>query len=292
MGAVAPDSSIAYLNGHFLPLAEATVPVLDRGFLFGDGVYEVIPVYGGRPFRISHHMQRLEQSLAAVRMASPHSVAEWQQLIFELVERNGGGDLSIYLQVTRGVEPREHHFPDNTPATVLLSCSPLTGTPPQQLEQGIAAITEEDGRWSRCDIKSINLLANVLHRQHALDRGAKEAILIRDGWVTEGAASNLFALLSGEVVTPPKGPHLLPGVTRDLVLELAREAGISTSERGIGIEELKQADELWITSSTREIVPITRLDEMAVGSGGPGAVTMRLHQELQRFKRSFAEQTV
>ncbi len=283
--------SIVYLDGQFQPIESASISVLDRGFLFGDGVYEVIPVYGKKPFRLQEHLQRLENSLAEVRITNPHSREQWQQLLSELIESNKGEDQSLYLQVTRGVAPRDHHFPEQgTPPTLFMMSNPLVGTPDEVLQKGIAAVTENDSRWNRCNIKSINLLANVLHRQHAMDQDAKEAILIRDGMVTEGAASNLFLLLDGIITTPPKGPHLLPGVTRDLVLELANQHQLPCEEREITEEELLLAKEIWVTSSTKEIVPVTTLNHHPVCSGEPGKVTLQLHNHLQDFKQQFRQQ--
>lgn len=279
--------SIAYLNGTFLPIEEAAIPVLDRGFLFGDGVYEVIPVYGRKPFRLQEHLQRLENSLAETRILNPLSRSEWHQLLTELINKNEGADQSLYLQVTRGTAPRDHIFPDNTPPTLFMMSNPLVGSPPEILESGISAITEVDTRWSRCNIKSINLLANVLHRQHALEQGAKESILIREGMITEGAASNLFVAKNGAITTPPKGQYLLPGVTRDLVLELAQQDKIDAREGMVDEIQLADADEIWVTSSTREIVPVTILNGSPVGNGKPGPITLRLHHLLQQFKKEF-----
>ncbi len=283
--------STVYLDGQFQPIENAKVSVLDRGFLFGDGVYEVIPVYGRRPFRLQQHLQRLENSLAEVRITNPHSRAEWESLLQALIEHNTGEDQSLYLQLTRGVAPRDHQFPAvNTPSTLFMMSSPLTGTSRETLQQGIAAITESDSRWSRCNIKSINLLANVLHRQHALDQDAKEAILIRDGQVTEGAASNVFIVLDGVVTTPPKGPHLLPGVTRDLLLELAQHHHIPCCEQQIYEADLQRAGEIWVTSSTKEIVPVTRLNQQPVSSATVGPLTLQLHHHLQDFKQQQRQQ--
>ncbi len=279
--------STVYLDGRFLPMEEAKISALDRGFLFGDGVYEVIPVYGRHPFRLQEHLQRLETSLAEVRIANPNSSAVWQQLLLQLIEMNEGEEQSIYLQVTRGVALRDHQFPDHAKPTLFIMSNPLLGAPPELLQTGIAAITETDTRWSRCNIKSINLLANVLHRQHAMEQDAREAILIRDDWVTEGAASNLFAILDGTIVTPPKGPYLLSGITRDLVLELAVQHQLPVQERNIHREELSQASELWVTSSTKEIVPVIQLDQQLVGNGRPGTITLKLHHYLQQFKQQF-----
>ncbi len=276
--------STVYLDGQFQPVESAKISVLDRGFLFGDGVYEVIPVYGRTPFRLTEHLQRLENSLAEVRITNPHTEATWTTLLTELINHNNGEDQSIYLQITRGVAPRDHHFPEQSTPTLFMMSNPLVGTPENILQNGIAAITETDSRWSRCNIKSINLLANVLHRQHAMDHNARESILIRDGAVTEGAASNLFIVQQGTILTPPKGPHLLPGVTRDLILELAQQHNLPCREEQIHETDLPSAEEIWITSSTKEIVPVTTLNQQPIGSGKPGPIALALHQHLQDFK--------
>lgn len=277
--------SIVYLNGEFLPKDEARVSVLDRGFLFGDGVYEVIPVYGGRLFRLEQHLDRLDQSLAGIRLANPHTRPEWRQIIGQLVELQGGGDQSVYLQVTRGAAPkRDHAFPTDVRATVFAMSSPLTPNPPEVAQQGVAAITLEDIRWKYCHIKAVTLLANVLLRQQALDGGAVESILIRDGEVTEGAASNVFIVRAGELLTPPKGPFLLPGITRDLILELAAANGIPHREAAITEADLASAAEIWVTSSTREILPVTTLNGVPVGNGKPGPQWTRMAALFQAYK--------
>lgn len=277
-------TAIVYLNGEFLPADSACVSILDRGFMFGDGVYEVIPAYGGRAFRLEQHLRRLDNSLTAIRLAPPMSHSDWRQRLEELIRRNGGGDLSVYLQVTRGRAARNHGFPDDTPPTVVAMCSPLAEIPAETLRNGVAAITCEDIRWKYCHIKAIALLPNVLLRQQALDAGAAEAILVRDGNATEGAASNIFVVKDGALITPPNGPYLLPGITRDLIIELARDAGLSCREAAIAAASLAEADEIWLTSSTREIIPVTRLDGEAVGDGRPGAVWRRLHTLFQQYK--------
>ncbi len=275
---------IVHLNGRNLPAEEACVPVLDRGFIFGDGVYEVIPVFGGHPFRLDEHLQRLENSLSEVRIPSPHTRGEWTTLIRNLIDANGGGDQSLYLQVTRGPAARDHALPENPAPTVFAMSNPLRPPAPEVLEQGIEAITLDDIRWSRCHIKAISLLPNILLRQTALDAGATEAILIRDGQATEGAASNLFAVLDGELRTPPKGPRLLPGITRDVILELAAANGIPHRETDIRAEDLPRASEIWVTSSTREILPVTTLDGKTVGNGRPGPVFRRMYDLYQANK--------
>ena len=276
--------SIVHLNGRNLPAEEACVPVLDRGFIFGDGVYEVIPVYGGRPFRLDAHLQRLANSLAEVRIPDPHTRQEWATLIHSLIEANGGGDQSLYLQVTRGPAARDHALPENPAPTVFAMSNPLRPPAAEILARGIEAITLDDIRWSRCHIKATSLLPNVLLRQTALDAGAAEAILIRDGQATEGAASNLFAVLDGELRTPPKGPRLLPGITRDVILELAAANDIPHREADIPAEDLARASEIWVTSSTKEILPVTTLDGEPVGDGRPGPLFRRLYDLYQANK--------
>ena len=273
-----------YLNGHYLPLEEAQVSVLDRGFLFGDGVYEVIPAYGGRLFRLEHHLERLERSLREIRIANPHTEAEWGEIFQSLIDAAGGGDQSVYLQVTRGVAKRDHAFPENAVPTVFAMANPILPLDASVLEKGVKAVTRPDMRWMRCDIKAITLLANVLMRQEAKDEAAMEAILIRDGLATEGAASNLFVVRGGTVITPPKGPRLLPGITRDLVLELAEAGGIPWREADIPEQDLRTADEVWMTSSTKEVIPVTTLDEATLGNGKPGPVWQKMYALYQEYK--------
>lgn len=276
---MALDASIVYLNGEFLPLNQAKVSVMDRGFLFGDGVYEVIPVYGGRPLRLDEHMERLASSLRGIRITPPLSNAEWASIFSRLIQ--GAHDQSIYLQVTRGVAPkRDHAIPPDIEPTVFAMCTPIAPLP----VDGIRTITVDDIRWDWCHIKAITLLSNVLLRQEAIDRGCTEAILVRDGYAIEGAASNLFVLVDGVLVTPPKSNELLPGITRDLVLELAAQHGIPASERRITLQELKTAPEVWMTSSTREIMPVIELDGAPVGSGSPGPAWQRMQGLYQDYK--------
>lgn len=273
------DLKQIYLNGDFLPLADAKVSVLDRGFLFGDGVYEVIPVYGGQCFRLQEHLRRLDQSLASIRMVSPLSDTEWEQIFNHLI--NGADDQYIYLQVTRGAaSKRDHAIPAGIAPTVFAMCSLIAPIP----VEGIKAVTVPDVRWHRCDIKAITLLANVLLRQEAVEHGAAEAILVRDGVVTEGAASNVFIVKDGVIITPPKGPEILPGITRDLVVELARKNEIPIAERSFSIGELVTAEEIWMTSSTREILPVVELDEKPVSNGKPGPVWQKMIAIYQEYK--------
>jgi D-alanine transaminase len=276
---------IVYLNGNFLPDDEACVPVLDRGFIFGDGVYEVIPAYNGRLFRLEEHLARLQNSLDAVRIPNPCSSQQWAATLQELIDRNGGGDQSLYLQITRGVAQRDHAFPAHPVPTVFAMSNPLSPPAADMVTQGVAAVSLDDIRWQHCHIKATSLLPNILLRQAALDQGATEAILIRNGRATEGAASNLFIVAQGVLVTPPKGPLLLPGITRDLVLELAAAHDIPHREADIPREDLASADEIWLTSSTKEILPVTRLDGVAVGDGRPGPLFRRMLDLYQDYKQ-------
>jgi D-alanine transaminase len=281
--------SQVYLNGQFVPPDQATVSVFDRGFIFGDGVYEVIPVFGGRLFRLAHHLARLDASLAAIRLRNPHSTEEWNSIFTRLLTGHTNGDQSIYLQITRGVAPRDHAFPPNATPTVFAYAQPLNYAPAEQLAQGVAAITTEDIRWRRCDIKSIALLANALLRQQAIEQQAAEAILIRDGVVTEGAASNIFVVKGDRLFTPPKGPFILPGITRDLIVEIARTKNIVCDELPIKAEMLQSADEVWLTSSTKEILPITRIDGKPVGKGKPGPMHAKLFALYKEYKQAFIQ---
>ncbi len=278
-----------YLNGEFLPPEQARVPVSDRGFVFGDGVYEVIPAYGGHLFRLEQHLARLRRSLGEIRLADPLSATHWRALLQDLVARNGGGDQSVYVQVTRGAAPRDHAFPKETQPTVYAASSPLKPLPADLAQHGVAVITLDDIRWQRCDIKAIALLSNILLRQRAIDAGAVEAVLIRDGVITEGAASNVFIVRGGVLVTPAKGPFLLPGVTRDLILELAVANGVPIEEASFTAGALRHADEVWLTSSTREILPVTRVDQQPVGEGKPGPLWQRMMALYQAYKQQVRE---
>jgi D-alanine transaminase len=267
----------ACLNGTFLPLEDACVPVMDRGFLFGDGVYEVIPVYGGKLFRLAHHLKRLENSLEAVRIGNPLSGKEWETMLMELVSRNEGADQAVYLQVTRGVAAkRDHAFPADTRPTLFAMSTPMATAVDIDTITGATAITLPDIRWNHCNIKAITLLPNVMLRQQAVDAGAAEAILIKDGYAIEGAASNIFIVKSGLLSTPPNSPALLPGITRDLIIELAASHSIPFREADITAADLFDADEIWLTSSTREISPVTRLDDTVISAGKPGPLWRRM----------------
>ena len=280
-----------YLNGEFLPLEEAKVPVLDRGFIYGDGIYELIPVYAGRPLRLKEHLARLQRSLDAIRLANPHTDAEWAALIDAMIAKNGSGDIYVYFQITRGVAKRDHAFPKDTPPTVFMMASPLPTPPREQVENGVACVTMQDNRWLRCDIKAISLLGNVLLRQAALDAGGAEAVMFRDGLLTEGSASNILVARDGKLLAPPKDHLILPGVTYDLVLELDAKYGVPFEVREITEAEVRSADELLLTSSTKEVLAITQLDGKPVGNGKPGPIFRQLHGLYQDYKARLKMET-
>lgn len=279
-------SQTVYLNGRFLPMEAAQVPVLDRGFIFGDGVYEIIPVYSRHPFRLHAHLRRLQSSLDGIRLANPYPLEEWQRLIGELVRLTPEQDQSVYLHITRGVAPRDHAFPKNTPPTVFMMSNALL-TPPQALvDQGIAAVSAVDNRWGRCDIKALALLPNVLLRQQAVDQGAVESVLFRDGILTEGAASNIFAVEKGVILAPPKDHHLLPGITYDLILELAEANGVPVEIGQFPEARIRAADELWMTSSTKEVLAMISLDGQPIANGRPGPLFRRMYGWYQHYKNA------
>ena len=280
-----------FLNGEFLPVEAARVPVLDRGFLFGDGVYEVIPAYTGHLFRLTEHLDRLNHSLHAIRMEPPLSHGQWERILGQLIAQYPESDLNVYLQVTRGADTkRDHAIPAGIAPTLFAMATPVQPRNPDNYRGGVEAITLDDIRWGLCNIKAITLLANVLLKQQAVDANALEAILIRDGLAYEGAASNLLMVRDGIIVTPPKGPHLLPGITRDLILELAAEAGLPYRETDIPAEELNQAEEIWLSSSNREIMPVTLLNGKQVGDGKPGPHWQRITALYQARKDRFRGQ--
>lgn len=278
-------SELAYVNGHYVPRDEACVPVTDRGLLFGDSVYEVIPAYGAKPFRVAHHLDRLDRSLAAIHLDNPLGRDAWQAMFERLAGQHPGEDQSIYLQVTRGDYPQRNHvIPAQVEPNVFAFSAKLPSRSLEARRAGITAITLDDIRWHRCDIKATTLLANVLARAQANAEGADEAILVRDGQAMEGTASNLFIVSNGLLITPPDSPELLPGITRDLVLELARDAGIPFAKATIGMPELETADEIWLTSSTREIAPVHTLNGRRVGNGGAGEHWHRMDALYQACK--------
>ncbi|MEO7560512.1 MAG: D-amino acid aminotransferase [Nitrosospira sp.] len=275
-----------YLNGDFMPIEEARIPVLDRGFIFGDGVYEVIPVYSRKPFRLAEHLHRLQYSLDGIRLSNPHSNKEWSNLLEQIIAGNESDDQSLYLHITRGVAKRDHAFPKGVMPTVFIMSNPLLAPPGELLATGVAAITASDNRWLRCDIKAISLLPNVLLRQMAIDADAIETVLLREGFMTEGAASNIFVIKDGVLLAPPKNHLMLPGITYDVVLELAAANEIPHEVREVSEYEVRTAREILLTSSTKEIMPITRLDGKPVGDGKPGSMFALLHQLYQNYKSS------
>jgi D-alanine transaminase len=275
-----------YLNGEFMPLEAARIPVLDRGFIFGDGVYEVIPVYSRHPFRLAEHLKRLQRSLDGIRLPNPLTDAEWARLAHDIVARNPGDDQSVYLQVTRGVAKRAHEFPKGVKPTVFMMSSPLITPPREQVENGVACITTTDFRWLKCDLKSVSLLGNCLLKQLAVDAGAAEVVMFRDGYLTEASASNVFAVRDGVLLAPPKDHLILPGITYDVVLEIAVANKIPLELREVSEREVKTAQEIWLTSSTKEVLAVTTLDGRAVGAGRPGALFRRAHALYQEFKQT------
>ena len=279
-------TDIIYLNGEFMPLEEARIPVLDRGFIFGDGVYEVIPVYSRHPFRLVEHLKRLQRSLDGIRLPNPLTDAEWSKLMHDIVARNPGDDQSVYLQVTRGVAKRAHEFPQGVKPTVFMMSSPLVTPSREQVENGVACITASDFRWLKCDIKSVSLLGNCLLKQLAVDAGAAEVVLFRDGYLTEASASNVFVVRNGALLAPPKDHLILPGITYDVVLELASANKIPLEVREVSEQEVRTAQEIWITSSTKEVLAVTTLDGCEVGDGKPGVLFRRVHALYQDFKQT------
>lgn len=269
-----PD--IGFLNGAFMPLGEVKVSIEDRGFQFGDGVYEVVRTYGGVPFQLEAHLDRLERSAQAIHLSMPGRSTGWKDWVLEGIKRSGYSECKVYIQVTRGVAPRDHLFPNRAASTIVISIREMPALDPMLRRTGVVVVTMEDLRWGRCDIKSINLLPNVLARQRASEAGAFEAILVRQGMVTEGSVSNVMIVQEGRLVTPPEGTHILSGVTRRLVVDLARKGGISVEERNIGLEEFRRAEEVFLTGTTVEVLPVVRIDDAPVGSAHPGPLTERV----------------
>jgi len=286
-----PSKLDVYLNGEFLPLTEAKVSVLDRGFLFADGVYEVIPAYGGKLFRLQQHLDRLNNSLAAIRMKPVMDDLQWAEVLNKLVEPRAQSDQSVYLQVTRGSgSNRDHQLPADYTPTTFAMCQTIPTNSLDSIAKGIKAITLDDIRWDWCHIKSVALLGNILLKQQASDQNCAEAILLRDGFATEGSASNLFIVSDQQLITPPKSHNLLPGVTRDLVLELAIKEGISCVEQEISEQQLCNADEIWLTSSTKEIMPVIELNRQAVADGQPGPLWKKISSRYSKFKTQLRNQ--
>ena len=275
-----------FLEGRQQALADARISPLDRSFLFGDGVYEVIPVYDGRLFRFAAHAERLARSLAALQMIDPYSREQWRQILEDLVTVNGGGDQSVYVQVSRGHEAgRNHILPWKLTPTVFAYCAPWPTTDSAVLRDGVRCITLQDTRWARCDIKSVALLANILLRQQATEAGATEAILLRDGRLTEGSASTVHVVLDGEIITPPNSHRILPGTTRGVVIDCADALKLAHRTAEVSESQLRSADEIWLASATREVQAVTLLDNQPVGTGQPGALWQRVYARYQTYKR-------
>ena len=287
-----PDT-LCHLNGQTLPLRDAKVSVLDRGFIFGDGVYEGLPVYGRRLFRFDEHMARLQRSLGKLRIVNPHTRDGWLALLRELVAAQPAEDQLVYIEVTRGVALRDHVMPVGIPPTVFAMTSAMKPPSAEMRHQGVACITARDFRWERGDIKSVSLLGNVLARQISADHGAAETVMFRDGWLTEASGSNVWVVHEGALLGPPKDEHVLEGIRYKLLAELCEEVGIAYNLRPIAEADVRAADELMLSSATKEVLPITRLDGELVGHGAmrgrPGPVYARLYEAYQRAK---AEQSI
>ena len=280
---------ICYLNGNYLALAEARVSPLDRAFLFGDAVYEVLPVYAARPFRLREHLDRLNRSLAGIGMPPPLPHAEWARLCEELIARNSAGDAYLYLQVTRGAEfGRNHAWPEGLKPTLFAYATPLERASPSILEQGVSAVTAADTRWARRDIKSTALLANVLLKKLSADAGAFETIMLENGELTEGSSTTVHVVNQGVIRTPPNGHHILPGTTRDVVTELAARLGVRCDSSRVTENELRSADEIWLAFATRGVLPVTTLDGVAVGTGKPGPLFKRMSTAFADYTRELA----
>jgi D-alanine transaminase len=275
-----------FLNGKLVPIEQASVSVLDRGFIFGDGVYELVPVYSRVPFRLDEHLTRLERSLGEAKIRNPYSRAQWRSHVYQLIDAQAFDDQGVYFQVTRGVAKRDHAFPKSLEPTVFMMSNPLVSPPQAQVDKGGAAVSATDNRWLRCDIKSISLIGNCLLRQLSAEAGAVETILFRDGKLTEASASNVFIVKRGVIQSPPKSNLILPGITYDVVSELARANGLPLEFRDVSEAEVRAADEIWVTSSSKEVLAIVELDGKRVGEGRPGPMFRRMHQLYQDFKQT------
>ena len=276
-----PD--IGFVNGRFMPLEEATVSVEDRGFQFGDGVYEVVRTYRGQPFQLDAHLARLERSAKAIELPLLWNIQQWATHARDGIKRSGYAESKVYLQLTRGTAPRDHVFPASVKPTAVMTVREMRPLDQALQAAGVAVMTMDDWRWGRCDIKSVNLLPNVMARQKAKQAGAFEAVFIRNGQVTEGAVSNVMIVKAGRVLTAPEGEQILSGVTRTIVLELARKEGLPVEERFVSLDDFIRADEIFLTGTTVEVLPVIRVDGRQVGSGRPGPVTQKLQAVFQRF---------
>ncbi len=288
------ELKIVYLNGRYVPIEEATVSVMDRGFLFGDGVYEVVPVIGNKMLRLDEHLTRLQNSLDRISLVNPHDSSEWENIFSTLLIKNTGEDRAIYLQISRGAYVKRDLSISakgavDVPPTVFAMVLPVAPPDNNVVDKGISVITVDDFRWNACDIKSTSLVANVMLRQQAADAGVEDAILIKNGMVTEGTASNVFIVKNDICITPPTGRQLLPGITRDLVIEIIKNNTILIEEREIEEAELYDADEIWMTSSTREIAPVISLNGNKVGSGVAGAMWQQVMSLYQQYKQTLRD---
>jgi len=277
--------NMVFLNGKLLPADQAQVSVLDRGFIFGDGVYELVPVYSRVPFRLDEHLVRLERSLGETRIRNPYSRAEWRAHLYNLVDAQSFDDQGVYFQVTRGVAKRDHAFPKSGEPTVFMMANPLVNPPAALVEKGASAVSAPDNRWLRCDIKSISLIGNVLLRQLSAEAGAAETILFRNGKLTEASASNVFVVKNGVIFSPPKTNLILPGITYDVIVELARANNLPLEFKDVSEAEVRGADEVWVSSSSKEVLAIVELDGKRIGDGRPGPVFRRMYQLYQEFKQ-------
>lgn len=276
--------STAYLNGDYKPLDDCQVSVLDRGFIFGDAIYELIPFYAQAAFRLEAHLARLKRSLAEIRINNPHTDEQWRGIVEQLIKQQDETNGSIYIQVSRGVARRDHAFPSNTSATVFAMSNAWPAAIEGALDKGLSAVTTEDIRWNRCDVKSTSLLANVLIKQKALESDAHEAIMIREGTVLEGSATNTFVVHQGTILTAPKDHLILPGITRDVVVELIQALALPFVEQAASLQQLQQADEVWLTSSTKECLAITEVDGQKVANGQPGPLWRQVYDAFQLQK--------
>ncbi|WLR50359.1 D-amino-acid transaminase [Bacillus tianshenii] len=274
--------SVGFVNGKFIDIDEKVLPIDERGHQFGDGVYEVIRVYHGRMFAAKQHLERLERSTKAIKIALPYPIEEIKEIIEEGIERSGYLDAEVYLQVTRGIVQRQHLFPDVAPS-LTMTVRPARQIPQEKRDNGVSAILLEDERWANCYIKSLNLLPNILAKQTAFEQEAMEAILHRDGIITEGSSSNIFIVVEGKLITPPLSRHILAGITREVVLELAKKLEIPVVEKQISLEEFKESDEIFFTSTSAEVMPVIELDGKAVGDGKPGKTTVQLQKAYRQL---------
>ena len=279
---------IAHFNGKLVPLDEISISPLDRGFIFGDGVYEVIPVYDGVPLRAREHFERLQRSMDEIHLVNPHTVDEWMRLTAELL-RHHKGDQAVYIQVTRGApQKRDHVIPKGLQPTVFMMSNPMSTPSREAVENGVACVSSRDFRWEKCHVKSTSLLGNVLARQVSADVGATETILFRDGHLTEASSSNVFVVKNGVVAAPPRDNLILMGITYDLVMQLAREGAVKLEQRPVTEAQVRDADEIWLSSSTKEVLAVTTLDGKPVGSGKPGPLFRRMHALYQEHKAQLA----